>query len=492
MASPAWARARPAVLLLGDSITQEGTTAEGGWAALLAGHYSRRADVVNRGLSGYNSRWALDGLDSLWAPHGETALATIWYGANDAADAALNPRQHVPVAEYKANLAELVARVKRRCASVVVVSPPPIHEASYRTVFIEPRAGKGAPLDRTLEVSGRYATAAGEVAAASGCAFVDLWTKVQQAAPATGAEQPWGRFFYDGLHLSREGNKLAFDELLSVLGRRFPNLLVEPCPNTGKLDNSSSSSTALLPHLPWHDWITIENQSTVLKGGVKRRREEEAAARQAPAGESPESAVRRLAEVLGEAPKVCILGGTTFNDPSSESLVASLAQEMSARLGDRVTLVTGGMDGVQKAFAGGCKEGVRLFNVLPAGQSSGYGRGEDVSAGQDLKGRIAVFGLLGDVYVTIEGGPGVAGEARAAAERGASVVPLLRTGGASGGMFDFPQQAMARPAYATEEQWRLLGNKGASVAESASAAAAIVAAAVESRKPGTLRGLAKM
>lgn len=55
--------------------------------------------------------------------------------------------------------------------------------------------------------------------------------------------------------------------------------------------------------------------------------------------------------------------------------------------------------------------------------------------------RQEAFGLLGDVYITVEGGPGVAGEARAAVARGARVVPFVRTGGASGGMFDFPAEA---------------------------------------------------
>ncbi len=48
---------RPLFVLFGDSITQRGF-APGGWAARLADKYSRRADVVNRGYSGYNSALA--------------------------------------------------------------------------------------------------------------------------------------------------------------------------------------------------------------------------------------------------------------------------------------------------------------------------------------------------------------------------------------------------------------------------------------------------
>jgi len=221
---------------------------------------------LNRGLSGYNTRWGLQALDGCLAPHATTVLTTVWFGANDAADASLNARQHVPLEEYKRNLAEIVARVRQRCEHVVVLSPPPIHEASYRSVFVEPRNGKGAPLDRTLAASQSYAAAAGEAAATAGCAFVDVWSKIQAAAPAEPAdEQPWGRFFYDGLHLSQEGNQVVFDELLRVIGDRFPQVLVQPCRFTGKRDNSSSCSTALLPHMPWHDAISLDNQGTIFK-----------------------------------------------------------------------------------------------------------------------------------------------------------------------------------------------------------------------------------
>mmetsp|Transcript_78281 Transcript_78281/g.203436 ORF Transcript_78281/g.203436 Transcript_78281/m.203436 type:complete len:287 (+) Transcript_78281:98-958(+) len=265
--SSRFAGGRAAVLLFGDSITQEGTTATGGWAALLAANFSRRADVVNRGLAGYNSRWGLQALDSCLPPHAATALATVWFGANDGADASLNPRQHVPIDEYKTNLTQIVERIRQRCERVIVLSPPPIHEASYRTVFVEPRQGKGAPLDRSLAVSQSYAVAAGEVAAATGCAFVDIWSKVQSAAPVVPGsdEQPWGRYLYDGLHLSQEGNQLVFDELLSVVREHFLEVLVEPDRYNGKRDNSGSFSKGLLPHMPWHDAISLQNQDKIFQ-----------------------------------------------------------------------------------------------------------------------------------------------------------------------------------------------------------------------------------
>jgi len=95
--------------------------------------------------------------------------------------------------------------------------------------------------------------------------------------------------------------------------------------------------------------------------------------------------------------------------------------------------------------------------------------------------RQEVMGLMGDLYITVEGGQGVAKEALSAAERGVPVLPLMRTGGASSGMFDFPRAALERPSCASERQWELLRNEDASVEDSADALAAIAASWVAQR-----------
>jgi len=134
------------------------------------------------------------------------------------------------------------------------------------------------------------------------------------------------------------------------------------------------------------------------------------------------------------------------------------------------------MAGVQETFAKHCGDGTRVWNLLPVGQSSGYGYGTDLNAGADLAERKSIFGMIGDIYITVEGGPGVSQEARTAHARGAAVVPMMRTGGASNGMFDFPKGALQKPLFSTKEQWGLLKNEDATVDDSAAALVAIVEA----------------
>ena len=92
---------RPAIVLLGDSLTQYGF-GSGGWAARLAHQYQRRADVMNRGFSGYTTRWLAAAPSASSVPHARVLLTTIFLGSNDAA--VKGDRHHVPLDEFQENL----------------------------------------------------------------------------------------------------------------------------------------------------------------------------------------------------------------------------------------------------------------------------------------------------------------------------------------------------------------------------------------------------
>jgi lysophospholipase L1-like esterase len=58
---------RPRIILLGDSLTQQGYY-DGGWGANIARIYQRHADVILRGYSGYTTRWILPLLEKRLLP----------------------------------------------------------------------------------------------------------------------------------------------------------------------------------------------------------------------------------------------------------------------------------------------------------------------------------------------------------------------------------------------------------------------------------------
>ena len=160
---------------------------------------ARRADVLNRGFSGYNTKWALSALPHVigsWdgAVHSPD-LVTIFFGANDASLPDLNARQHVPVAEYQANLLQMVGQIRAVApgARVVIITPPPVGHAQrleyQKQRYPNSPSGK---LERTNETTGRYAAAAAQVAErCENSALLDLWGTMQAEKPV---DEGWTEF----------------------------------------------------------------------------------------------------------------------------------------------------------------------------------------------------------------------------------------------------------------------------------------------------------
>jgi isoamyl acetate esterase len=102
---------RKKVVAFGDSITQHGFNTDiHGWVAKLADWWSRRVDLVNRGFSGYNSRWGLLAFEKVIIPENPDLLL-IFFGANDAIEA--SAVHHVPLLEYAENLRKIIKAAKR-------------------------------------------------------------------------------------------------------------------------------------------------------------------------------------------------------------------------------------------------------------------------------------------------------------------------------------------------------------------------------------------
>ncbi|XP_050257081.1 GDSL esterase/lipase At5g62930 [Quercus robur] len=211
---------RPRIVLFGDSITEQ-SFRSGGWGAALADTYTRKADIVNRGYGGYNTRWALFLLHHLF-PLDSTkppAAATVFFGANDAAILGrTSERQYVPLEEYKENLRKIVFHLKECCPTmlVVLIPPPPVDEAGRKEYAQSVYGEKAVELpERTNEVTRLYAEQCIELAKEMGLRSVDLWSKMQET-------EGWQRkFLSDGLHLTSEGNAVVHQEVVRVFNEAW-------------------------------------------------------------------------------------------------------------------------------------------------------------------------------------------------------------------------------------------------------------------------------
>ncbi|NXI42112.1 IAH1 esterase, partial [Galbula dea] len=212
----------PRVVLFGDSIT-EYSFQENGWGTYLAERLTRKCDVVNRGLSGYNTRWAKLVLPKLITKNAgaeSTVAVTIFFGANDSALKDLNPKQHVPLEEYAANLKSMIQYLKSVDITedrIVLITPPPLQESAWEKACL----AKGDKLNRCNATTGEYAQACVQVARDCGTDVLDLWTLMQK-------NQDFSSYLSDGLHLSAEGSNFLAAQLWSCLEKKLsalPSLL---------------------------------------------------------------------------------------------------------------------------------------------------------------------------------------------------------------------------------------------------------------------------
>lgn len=246
-------RLRPSIVLFGDSITEQAFGVDGnvGWASLLAAAYSRRADVLNRGFSGYNTSHAVELLPRVFTgPLDSPPLfATVFFGANDAA--LPGEPQHVPPDDYERNIETIVAHLRRSLLPVragehrtpknpigsestatanvsspavpivILVTPPPVLESAWAD-FLQTRAdttGETRGSDRDNTTTRLYGERLQRVGIKLSCPVLDCWNLLG------GDSEDRGRYLSDGLHLNPAGNRAVFQGLMNLLAREHPEVL---------------------------------------------------------------------------------------------------------------------------------------------------------------------------------------------------------------------------------------------------------------------------
>lgn len=221
------------IVLYGDSITQvSGSQDLGfGFAPAFQTDYIRRLDVVNRGLSGYNTRQALRVIP--WAiptpAQGDVRLITIFFGANDATYSGHS--QHVPLDEYQENLKKIVNHpmITIHKPQILLLTPPPVNEHQ----FMFP--------DRTAERTKTYADALKKTAQELNLPVVDIWSAFLRKAGWQDGDPLLGRkdveesdklkqLLLDGLHFTPAGYKVMYKEVTRTIREKLPDYIPEKFP----------------------------------------------------------------------------------------------------------------------------------------------------------------------------------------------------------------------------------------------------------------------
>ncbi|KAF2240448.1 SGNH hydrolase [Trematosphaeria pertusa] len=231
-------------ILFGASIMEQASTQERGFALApaLQQAYIRRLDVVNRGFSGFNTDQALRVLPKIIPDPDQTRVRfmVILFGSNDACFAEAQNGQHVPLAQYKKNLVELLTHpaIQAHKPRLLLVTPPPIEE---RRLEHRVRSQGYSKLNRSNVVTKQYAEASREVAGDMGVACVDLWTAFmsrtgwQPGDPLYGSQDlpendAIRSLIHDGLHFTPEAYKIFYDEVVKTIAKTWPDQLPDQLP----------------------------------------------------------------------------------------------------------------------------------------------------------------------------------------------------------------------------------------------------------------------
>jgi len=208
---------RPRIVLFGDSLTQQGFDSEkNGWAAQLAHWYERRCDIVNRGFSGYNSRWNFLMMSNIF-PETDSAplLVIIFLGANDATFP--ETPQYVPINEYATNLREIILYLRRVYPKtlLIMITPPPLHLKSWNDFM----ASSGRSPNRDIALTQAYADRCVAVGNGLGVPVLNI-----HAGMGGSDQEGCLPFLSDGLHLTAKGNDLLFVLLQKLILAQLPQL----------------------------------------------------------------------------------------------------------------------------------------------------------------------------------------------------------------------------------------------------------------------------
>ncbi|KAK0210587.1 SGNH hydrolase-type esterase domain-containing protein [Desarmillaria ectypa] len=218
------------IMLFGDSITQ-GAWEDGGFGQRLSYVYARKLDILNRGLSGYNTEWAIPVFEQCFAKQHEqehvpkVRILTIWFGANDAC---IKPSpQHVPLGKFTSNIKHLIDLVHSSKSPyyspdtrIILITPPPVN-TYQRGADLQSRSPPLA-LDRLFETTKQYAQAVIDVGREACIPVVDVWAALWNAAGQD--EAALREFLSDGLHLNRDGYSIMYELLTDTIATKMPEL----------------------------------------------------------------------------------------------------------------------------------------------------------------------------------------------------------------------------------------------------------------------------
>lgn len=217
------------VILIGDSLIELSFDPLNSFplGSALAHAFRRRADVLNRGLSGYSSKWMNSQFERIkfeisQLEPDQVFMFLILIGTNDSVLPG-NPH-HVELVSFKEKLSNLVLSLSKLCPSsaILLVTPPPCSLAMINAPDSKlSKSGKA----RSYGAVKKYALAVQNIVRDLDMPLVKL---IDLFSTLVLQDSEVEAFLSDGVHLNGQGYKVLFIELFSVLESLKDNLLPLP------------------------------------------------------------------------------------------------------------------------------------------------------------------------------------------------------------------------------------------------------------------------
>ena len=179
---------------------------------------------------------------------------------------------------------------------------------------------------------------------------------------------------------------------------------------------------------------------------------------------------------LPRTPRLVVIGSSSFLHPDSERTCVAVGRNLANICS--LAVITGGRTGVGETVGRSVHRSrlnndqePQVYHLLPIGFSP-LDYGKTLFCGRHMIERREVLGRVANLYLAIEGGPGTEYEATVALSKGATVIPVGRSGGYSGNLYG----TMAVPRGLCARDWRTLGVDGVGQDELAEAVKTIVSA----------------
>jgi lysophospholipase L1-like esterase len=196
------------VLILGDSNTQYGFA---NWLSLLADKLQRRCDVINRGFSGYTTRFIKLILPKIMSEfeaqiHSIRAIV-ILLGTNDSA---INQIQHVDLDEFASNyqwIIDYLQSVGITNDKIIIMTPQKIDDDKWSEYRPD-----STHSDKYVKP---YSFKCKAIAEANQIAYVDLYDRMEASTI------DFRQYFHDGLHFSLLGGHFVMDNLWPVIDEKL-------------------------------------------------------------------------------------------------------------------------------------------------------------------------------------------------------------------------------------------------------------------------------